>query len=83
MLSVSEEETFGYAVVEAMSLNTIPLTPNNFAYPEVIGYEELLYDEKRDLERKLRNIFLNNKRYRFDVGRWEDSIKNMIEIMRE
>ena len=48
MLITSNEETFGYQVMDAIANDCIPLAPRNFAYPELLddkylysGYEEL------------------------------------------
>jgi len=49
VLSLKTEETFGIGQLEAYVLGSIPLCPNDFAYPEVIGDKHLLYDNEEDL----------------------------------
>lgn len=36
-VSTAEEETFGYAMVEAMAQGSLPLMPNALSYPELVG----------------------------------------------
>ena len=49
------EETFGIAVVEAISAGCIPIVPNHTAHPETVPFEELRYDTKEQAIEKLQN----------------------------
>lgn len=84
-LSMATESTFGYGVVEAMSLGLIPIVPNNFSFPEVVRYPRYLYGDFDNLNAILRNE-VKEARWRkgyplFPMDRWEESIEKMIDIM--
>ena len=56
-ISTTIEENFGYCIVEALSLNTIPLCPNDYSHPELLkGREEYLYSDYDDLLAKIERI---------------------------
>jgi len=38
MVSTTIEENFGYCTLEAMALGTIPVVPNDYSHPEVVGF---------------------------------------------
>jgi glycosyltransferase involved in cell wall biosynthesis len=44
MISNSIEENFGYCVLEAMAVNTIPIVPNAYSYPELISDPRCLFN---------------------------------------
>lgn len=84
-LSMATESTFGYGVVEAMSLGLIPIVPNKFSFPEVVGCPRYLYGDFDSLNAILRNE-VKEARWRkgyplFPMDRWEESIEKMIDIM--
>ena len=49
MFSATEQETFGYCIVEAMTFDTNPIVPNKLSYPEIVQHDKGLiynnYDE--------------------------------------
>jgi len=49
------EETFGIAVVEAISAGCIPIVPNHTAHPETTPFKELRYEGKEQAIEKLQN----------------------------
>jgi len=53
VISLKTEETFGISQLEAFALGSLPLCPNNYAYPEVISNPNFLYDSWSDLVVKL------------------------------
>ena len=86
MFSSSVYESFGYCPLEAMTFGTIPVCPNKFSYPEVIGSSEFLYNNMDEaIEKTLRA--LDGKRT-FDntlsrVRYYNNSINRMIDEMTE
>lgn len=36
----THEENFGYCILEAMLMNTIPIIENNFSHPELVDYDQ-------------------------------------------
>ncbi len=59
-VTATQEENFGYCAVEAMSFNTQPVMPNNFAFPEhVDGNDLFLYRTYDEAVEKI-NYFLKN-----------------------
>ena len=81
MFSATEQETFGYCIVEAMAFNTNPVVPNRLSCPEIVNYNaKLLYN---DYTEALEKIFerLSNPVKDLDEGVkvYEKSIKNMIK----
>lgn len=48
LLITSQEETFGYQVLDAVKNNCIPIAPNRFSYPELIS-KDFLYNNKGEL----------------------------------
>ena len=82
MVSFAEQETFGYATLEAMALGCCVLVPNKLSYTETVpdGYR---YDNLKDFYRVF-DKFLKTA-YRAPVYRgidvWEKSIENMIKDM--
>lgn len=83
VISLKTEETFGIGQLEAYVLGGIPLSPNRFAYPEVIGDSRLLYNNEKDLMDKL-NCLLNLKvnPFRIDIEKYEQVIPNIISSIR-
>lgn len=79
VLSLKTEETFGIGQLEAYVLGGIPLSPNQFAYPEVIGDPHLLYTDEKDLIDKLAYL-LNLKENPFDINieKYEQVIPTLI-----
>lgn len=49
------KETFGIAVIEAVSAGCIPIVPDNSAFKETLPIEELRYRDKDDAVMKLQN----------------------------
>jgi hypothetical protein len=82
LLLARTEETFGYPVLEAISLGTIPICPNKFSYPEILSDINLLYSNVRDLREKLNYVITTNYKLRFDFTEYENCIKKISNIMR-
>jgi len=81
ILSLKNEETFGLSLVEAMSLNCLPLVPNDFSYPEIVGKEECLYKDFDDLIKKLGVLLGRKKSMKFNLSRWKKTIPRVIREM--
>ncbi len=53
-VSTALEETFGYAMVEAMAQGSFPLMPNRLSYPELVqGDHRFLYNDEAEFYLKL------------------------------
>ncbi len=53
-VSTALEETFGYAMVEAMAQGSFPLMPNRLSYPELVqGDRRFLYNDEAEFHLKL------------------------------
>lgn len=75
VLSLKTEETFGIGQLEAYVLGGIPLSPNRYAYPEVIGDERLLYKNEEDLVDKLAYLLeLKENPFQIDIEKYEQVI---------
>jgi len=84
ILSLKTEETFGIGQLEAYVLHSIPLCPNQFAYPEVVGDERLLYSSEDDLVDKLTRLMeLKFNPFYIDIKQYESTIKRCVEYMGE
>lgn len=76
VLSLKTEETFGISQLEAYVLGGIPLSPNAYSYPEVIGDERLLYNDKNDLIDKLAYLLsLKENLFQIDIEKYEHVIE--------
>jgi hypothetical protein len=87
MISTTIEENFGYTALESMTFNTIPICPNKFSYPEVIGNTSTLYNSYEELI-KIVDKVLNTKQYtnisyENRVKFYDNSVKRMIKCMEE
>jgi glycosyltransferase involved in cell wall biosynthesis len=56
MVSNTIEENFGYCVLEAMALDTIPIVPFGFSHPQLLDGERRCMFEAHDLEEQVRLI---------------------------
>jgi len=57
MLSNSIEENFGYCLVEACLHGTIPIVPNDFSHPEILGgHKFCLFDSEDEIVAKVETI---------------------------
>ncbi len=75
VLSLKTEETFGIGQLEAYVLGGIPLSPNRFAYPEVIGDPCLLYNNENDLVDKLAYLLdFKENPFVIDIEKYENVI---------
>lgn len=53
-VSTALEETFGYAMIEAMAQGSFPLMPNRLSYPELVqGDRRFLYNDESEFYLKL------------------------------
>jgi len=79
VISLKREDTFGLTQLEAYILGSIPLSPKKYAYPETIGFSELLYDDKEDLLVKLNNLLLlQENSFKIGVENYRFVISNII-----
>jgi len=96
LFNFSIESTFGYSVVEALSLDVIPIAPASYSYPEIIRDKNLLYTPYKQLNptgmklklwiNDVRNCILYALSVREPVDKsilaeCERSIDKMVEIM--
>jgi len=58
LLITSNEETFGYQVIDAIKNHCIPIAPDNFSYPELIS-KEFLYNNTEELINKIDRALRN------------------------
>ena len=89
-VSTAIEETFGYAMIEAMAQGSIPLMPHRLSYPELVnGDERFLYKNRAEFFVKL-GILMGfsgeeEEKLRMEVvdlaARFDDSEEKMLEIM--
>lgn len=86
VLSLKTEETFGIGQLEAYVLGGIPLSPNRFAYPEVIGDPRLLYDNEKDLIDKLAYLLELKENsfhpFQIEIEKYEQVIPTCIDKLR-
>ncbi len=61
------EETFGYAVLDAISVGTIPIVPNAYSYPELLPEEFLVEDS---FESKVFTVLSN-------LGQYQDLLRTV------
>lgn len=89
MVSTSIEENFGYCAVEAIAVDTVPLVPDDYSYPELVPHPSMRYKDYSGLLDKLlwwMAELEKEKGYNFetlDKRRFDGSIDKMIEIMRK
>ncbi len=55
MLITSKEETYGYAVVDAVRCGCVPIAPRAYSYPELLP-DELLYDPAASMKDRVDRI---------------------------
>jgi len=80
ILSLKTEETFGLIPLEGYVLGSIPLCPNRFSYPEVIGNEELLYNNLVDLVKKLTKLLtLKQNCFKIEIDKYRIAIHKIID----
>ena len=80
VISLKIEETFGIGQLEAYVLGSIPLSPNNYAYPEVIENETLLYTDEEDLMDKLAYLLrLDQNSFQMDIEKYEQTISSCVK----
>lgn len=80
VLSLKTEETFGIGQLEAYVLGAIPLCPDAYAYPEVIGDERLLYTDEKDLIDKLAYLLeLKENPFHIDIVQYEQTIAKCVK----
>ena len=60
LLITSNEETFGYQVIDAIKNGCIPVAPNKFSYPELI-LKEYLYNNYIELIEIIDNILMEQR----------------------
>lgn len=84
VISLKTEETFGIGQLEAYVLGSIPLCPNKYAYPEVIGDARLLHSDEEDLINKLTYLIgLKENCFRIDVEKYERVIPTCIATLNQ
>lgn len=83
VISLKTEETFGVGQLEVGVLGGVPLSPDDFAYPEVIGDECLLYSDEKDLMDKLAYLLqLKQNLFQIDTEKYEKVIPNILSSIR-
>ena len=81
MFSATEQETFGYCIVEAMTFNTNPIVPNRLSCPEIVQQDKRLiyrsYDEAVEM-------ILKRLEYPIPVKKYAEIYdKSIIKIINE
>ncbi|MDZ7292878.1 MAG: DUF3524 domain-containing protein [candidate division KSB1 bacterium] len=59
VVSTAIQENFGFAIIEAMYCQTLPLLPNRLSYPEILPqkfHDRFLYNSEQELESKLQSL---------------------------
>lgn len=88
MFSSSITENFGYTCLEAMTFQTVPVCPNRYSYPELLGdwSIEYLYEDLDDALEKIDSVLsdTNKKPWLLDRAKhYDTSIDRMIKVMEE
>jgi len=86
IISTTIEENFGYCNIEAMTLNTIPIAPNDFAHPEVIGVKECLYDDYGEIPDRISYLDKADKnqifaKFQERVSHYDKSIDRILDLL--
>jgi len=75
-VSFADQETFGYAMLEATALWNIPLVPDRLSYKEL--YPKLFrYNSLIDLDNKIRAILRNGEPYYDKLGQVQEKHKSI------
>jgi len=84
VVSTTSEENFGYCAVEALSVGTKVLLPNNFSHPEIVeNNQDLLYDTYDNLlEKIVRDKKIPSKELKEYVLPYGQVVRKWISIMR-
>jgi len=83
VISLKTEETFGIGQLEAYVLGGIPLCPDDFSYPEVIGDGRLLYLSENNLMDKLSWLLrLRQNPFQINVEQYEQTIPNIVSSIK-
>lgn len=77
MISLKSEETFGYATLEACVLNTVPIAPKKFSYPEILP-SSLLYDSFDELIEKVRKAYTENLFIDVKIDLYEKVVEKIV-----
>ncbi|MCF6334789.1 MAG: DUF3524 domain-containing protein [Spirochaetales bacterium] len=70
VISTSNQENYGIAVIEATLAGCRPLLPNRLSYPEIIPKEfhsECLFSDDYDLEKRLKRTLTGDKAFKQNV----------------
>ena len=85
VVSTNYNETFGYSIVEAITVGANVLVPNKFSYPEILDHnEDFMYDNIAEFIEKLpilasRKIEINPKitqNYIWTVNSWVTTMQS-------
>lgn len=85
MVSTTIEENFGYCTLEAMALDTIPVVPNRFSHPEIVGQGTCLYEDINDALVKIESAMeasLVNNRYGEQLEVYDRAVQRIVNICR-
>jgi glycosyltransferase involved in cell wall biosynthesis len=74
VVSTSKQEFFGISILEAAYCGCFPLVPNRLVYPEIYG-KESLYENERDLRRRLKEILQRG----LPPGEWMEKTRKRIQ----
>jgi glycosyltransferase involved in cell wall biosynthesis len=82
MISYAEQETFGYSTVEAMALGNYVIVPNALSYRETVP-KEFRYSNEKEIPEMLEKFMeMSAPAVYPELGKWADSIQNMMDIMK-
>jgi len=89
-LSVAKEETFGYALLEAITMGCLPVVPDAFSYPEMVplGFRYRNESEMFKMVKSILNLSeaeVSDFRFRLlpYVEKWEDSFYRIGKTIKE
>jgi len=86
MISTTVEENFGYCNVESMAVNTVPIVPNAFSHPEVVGVKDIMYNDLDDVLDIMKKVMDKDKTNIYDkfaerLNFYDGSVGRMIKVM--
>jgi len=73
------EENFGYCLLEAIMLDTIPVVENKFSHPELIPIRECLFDSVSHQMRLIEAAMVAPYSVSHHADKYKNSLKNIVE----
>lgn len=84
MISTTIEENFGYCTLEALTFNTYPLHPNDYAGPELVENDRrFLYNSYDELLDKLPTLLKLRDDVSYMAKKYDSSIDKMVEVIKK